>query len=285
MRQLRVLSLGAGVQSTTLALMVKAGELPPIDAAIFADTQEEGRETYRHLDWLEAECRGVFPIYRRTAGKLGDDLMHGKNSTGGRFVAIPAFQAEVEGRRVGIGQRQCTKEYKTEVVERCIRRDVLGLQPRQRIPREILVEQIIGLSYDEPSRVIRVRETFRERVKWATPAFPLFEMQMTRRHCVDWLARYGVPHEVPRSACVFCPYKTNEEWLRVKACTEDWARAVEIDRALRIPGNVVNRRMIRSMYLHRSCVPLENADLRSRDERAGQSVMSFDTECLGMCGN
>lgn len=36
--QLRVLSLGAGVQSTTLALMMAHGEVEVPDAAIFADT-------------------------------------------------------------------------------------------------------------------------------------------------------------------------------------------------------------------------------------------------------
>lgn len=284
--KLTILSLGAGVQSTVLALMVKRGDLPPINAAIFADPQEESGATYRHLDWLEKECKGVFPILRRTVGKLGDHLLKGRNSTGGRFAAIPAFQAEVEGTLLGIGQRQCTKEYKTEVVERCIRREVLGLRPRQRMPKDIQIEQWIGLSYDEPSRVIRVRETFATKVKWATPRFPLFEMQMERRHCIEWLQRYGVPHETPRSACVFCPYKTNAEWRRLKEEDPDgWARAIEIDTGLRREGAVVNRKMNRTLYLHRSCVPLDQADLREKDQRIGQSVMSFDTECLGMCGN
>jgi hypothetical protein len=35
---LRILSLGAGVQSSTLALMINKGEVPMVDAAIFADT-------------------------------------------------------------------------------------------------------------------------------------------------------------------------------------------------------------------------------------------------------
>lgn len=38
MPRLKVLSLGAGVQSTTVLLMSWAGELPPLDCAIFADT-------------------------------------------------------------------------------------------------------------------------------------------------------------------------------------------------------------------------------------------------------
>ena len=36
-RQMVVLSLGVGVQSTTMALMAATGELPPVDCAIFAD--------------------------------------------------------------------------------------------------------------------------------------------------------------------------------------------------------------------------------------------------------
>ena len=37
-----IISLGAGVQSTTMALMAACGELLPMpDAAVFADTQDE----------------------------------------------------------------------------------------------------------------------------------------------------------------------------------------------------------------------------------------------------
>jgi 3'-phosphoadenosine 5'-phosphosulfate sulfotransferase (PAPS reductase)/FAD synthetase len=51
MTQLRVLSLGAGVQSTTLALMAAHGEIEPPHCAIFADTGWEPRAVYDHLDW------------------------------------------------------------------------------------------------------------------------------------------------------------------------------------------------------------------------------------------
>ena len=49
---LRVLSLGAGVQSTTLALMVEKGEIPMVDCGIFADVGAEPKAVYEHLDWL-----------------------------------------------------------------------------------------------------------------------------------------------------------------------------------------------------------------------------------------
>ena len=49
---MRILSLGAGVQSSTLALMIERGDLPMVDAAIFADTKGEPKEVYDRLDWL-----------------------------------------------------------------------------------------------------------------------------------------------------------------------------------------------------------------------------------------
>jgi hypothetical protein len=51
--RLRVLSLGAGVQSTTMALMAAHGEVGPMpDCAIFSDTGWEPNAVYQHLAWL-----------------------------------------------------------------------------------------------------------------------------------------------------------------------------------------------------------------------------------------
>ena len=51
--KLRILSLGAGVQSSALALMIEKGQVPMVDAAIFADVKGEPKAVYTHLDWLE----------------------------------------------------------------------------------------------------------------------------------------------------------------------------------------------------------------------------------------
>jgi hypothetical protein len=82
---------------------------PPIklDAAIFADTGEEPEAVYRHLEWLQS-LNGP-PILVRSVGRLGDDLVNGRNSTGGRFASIPAFTTKDEGGTVGITRRQCSK--------------------------------------------------------------------------------------------------------------------------------------------------------------------------------
>ena len=47
-----MLNLGAGVQSTTVFLLSHEGRIPPIDHAIFADTQEEPAAVYQHLQWM-----------------------------------------------------------------------------------------------------------------------------------------------------------------------------------------------------------------------------------------
>lgn len=141
MRHWGILNLGAGVQSTTLYLMAHLMTLhgvEKVDFAIFADTGEEPEDVYKHLEWLRKG--GNIPIMVRTKGKLGDDLSSGVNSTGGRFASIPAFTAPNEGQRAtGMIRRQCSKEYKIEVIERAIRRDIIGLKPRQRIPRDVFI--------------------------------------------------------------------------------------------------------------------------------------------------
>lgn len=278
---MRVLNLGAGVQSTTLALMAKTGEIEIFDYAIFTDTQTEPKSVYRHLEWLIAEL--PFPVLVRSRGNLFDNLVNGVNSDGQRYCSIPAFTGE-PGQNMGITRRQCTSEYKIKVVEKTIRRELLKLEPWQRIPKTASVVQSFGLSYDEPGRVARVKAN--HATKGWKLEFPLFEMEMTRADCVKWLKDYGVPHETPRSACTFCPYRSNAEWKRLKETDpESFAQAVEADRAIRDKHSRCNQGMRDLMWLHRSCKPLEEIDFDANPrDLPGQAVFGFSSECEGMCG-
>ncbi len=274
-----ILNLGAGVQSTALYLMFLNGELDEqLDYAAFADTQEEPESVYGHLGWLRS--LGGPPILTASAGKLGDDLIHGKNSTGGRFASIPAFTSATPGVTGGMLRRQCTSDYKINVVEQVIRRQVVGLEYRQRMPKGVKVVQYFGLSHDEPRRAAKVKARFVGH-PWGEGRFPLFDDELTRTDCVDYLKKQTIPHEVPRSACVSCPFKSNFEWRHLRdSDPAGWARAVEVDEALRRPGTVANRSLEQSMYLHRSCLPLVEVDLGGRDVTGGVS----QGECEGMCG-
>jgi hypothetical protein len=275
----QILNLGAGVQSTALYLMFLDGEFDEtIDHAVFADTQEEPESVYTHLAWLRS--LGGPPILTDTAGRLGDDLIHGMNSTGQRFASIPAFTSAEPGRPGGMLRRQCTAEYKINVVERVIRRQVVGLEYRQRMPKGVKVAQYFGLSFDEPRRVSKVRSRFVGH-PWAEARFPIFDLEMTRGDCVSYLKGRSIPHDVPRSACVFCPFKSNFEWRHLRDFDPaGWARAVEVDEALRRPGTVANRSLVQDIYLHRSCLPLAVVDLGVKDNGGGVAL----SECEGMCG-
>jgi hypothetical protein len=88
--RLRILSLGAGVQSTTLALMAAHGGIGPMpDCAIFADTGWEPKAVYEHLAWLRSPNVLPFPVHIVSAGDLRADLIAG--ARGERWASIPAF--------------------------------------------------------------------------------------------------------------------------------------------------------------------------------------------------
>jgi hypothetical protein len=272
-----ILNLGAGVQSTVLYLMALDGELDGVtfDVAIFADTQEEPAGVYSHLDWLNQ--LGGPEILKVTAGKIGNDLLKGENSPGQRFASVPAFTRHPDGGPVGQVRRQCTSEYKIAPIEKAIRRQVLGLKPRKHVPKDVTITQYMGFSFDEPGRAARAKGRFQLR-GWQV-RFPLFELMMTRLDCQRYLED-RVPHAVPRSACVFCPYKSDREWRNLKENdAAGWARAVEVDDGLRRPGAIVNRNMVASLYIHRSTKPLADAYLAEN-----QGELDFMNECEGGCG-
>lgn len=280
---MRILNLGGGVQSTTLYLMAVRGEIAPIDCAIFADLGEEPKSVYAHMEWLKS--LGGPTIHVVSAGILGNDIIRGINSTGqpmvftksrNRFASIPAFTAQKEGEPIGKIRRQCTAEYKILPIERFIRRELLGLQKGQRIKTKLT--QLFGISLDEAGRATRIKANSPH---WSEPKFPLCDKMMTRADCVKWLESFGVPHQVPRSACVFCPYKSNNEWLLLRETDADgWNRAVQIDDALRVDGTICNRNLNERLYLHKSCRPLKEVHLT--DNERGQSAFNF--ECEGGCG-
>jgi hypothetical protein len=277
MKHVRVLNLGAGVQSSAIYVMMCRGEIEPADYAIFADTKDEPAAVYDNVQWLRT--LGGPLIHSVSAGSLGDNLIRGVNSTGQRFVAIPSFLSTG-----GIGRRQCTKEYKLMPIEFEIRR-MLGLAKGERIPKDVQITQVFGLSFDEPKRVARVRDQFRTRKNWDCE-FPLFDEFITRADCLSYLKNIYPNIRIPRSACVYCPYHSDDEWLRMK--TEDpdsWARAVEIDNAIRDKTSVCTRGMDAAQYLHRSCVPLELVELKPSTPDP-QKVMNWSQmDCEGMCGH
>jgi hypothetical protein len=246
---LTVISLGAGVQSTTMALMAAHGEIMPMpDCAIFADTGWEPKSVYDHLDWLDSVL--PFPIHRVSQGNLKEAV------TSGGFSSVPFFT------KTGLGARQCTYQFKLRPIHRKVR-ELLGGTPKGG------ATMLIGISYDE---MIRMKDS---RVKYMVNRFPLVELEMRRHQCLDWMARHGYPTP-PRSACLGCPFKRDSEWRALRdGPKEEWDDTVAADKALRKETRKVDQ------FMHRSLKPLDEVDL-STPEDHGQ--LNFLSECEGMCG-
>lgn len=264
---LRVLSLGAGVQSTTVAVMSARGDLPRVDCAIFADTGWESVAVYKHLDWLETIL--PFPVYRvrRKGDDLGQHAIAIATQPVTRTASPPWFTKDPNG----MLPKQCSKEFKIRVIQQKAR-DLLGLIPRQRGPKETAIHQWIGISTDEAHRMKPSELGFVEN-KW-----PLIDVGMSRRDCLRYLEERQYPRP-PKSSCIFCPYRGDEQWRVMRDdAPADWNRAVEFDRAIR-PGFFG---MDGEAFVHRQRVPLDQVDLSTWAER-GQSDM-FGEECEGVCG-
>lgn len=267
--RLRVLSLGAGVQSTTMALMAAQGEFESVpDAAIFADTQWEPAHVYRHLDWLEKQL--PFPVYRVTAGNLREHVAAERPK--GKFlkVDIPAYVKNPDGSAGGLINRSCTRDFKIRPIMKKVR-ELIGITGR-RSPTEPVVEQWIGISLDEVIRAKPAREA------WIQSRWPLIEKRMNRSDCLAWMARNGYP-KPEKSACIGCPFHSNAEWRALNEA--EFADAVEVDRRLRNRPPEAYRAK-GTLFLHRSNTPLDEIDLSTAEDR-GQGNL-FLNECEGMCG-
>lgn len=258
-----VISLGAGVQSSTMALMAACGEITPMpDFAVFADTQAEPKAVYEWLDWLEKQL--PYPIHRTTKGNLGENVLK-RRASGGPVAVLPAFTLSDSGKVGRVKMRSCTVDYKTRPLTKLVRQ----LCNIKRGQAEVTVSLWMGISLDEITRCKPHQE------KWAKTRWPLIEMRMRRNNCLDWVESKGYP-EPPRSACTFCPLHGPAEWRKLKENTpSEFHHAVDIERGLQ--GTTKS-----PIFLHRSCIPLDQVDFRS-DFDKGQLPLWQD-ECEGMCG-
>jgi hypothetical protein len=270
-----VMNLGAGVQSSTLALMAAKGLVTPMpDFAVFADTQAEPTNVYKWLDWLETQL--PFPVIRVTNGNLTEESLRvrlsGKSGANYLRRLIPVFGIMPNGNKTAAIGRKCTADFKVQPIIKHIR-EACGITRGQ---KELTVTQWIGISYDEMQRARLPSHA------WTQHRWPLIEMKMRREHCIKWMLDNGYP-EPPRSACYYCPFHSNQEWQRLK--TEDpehFAKAVEFDKTIRQAYKDHDQKMQMTIYLHNECKPLDEIQFEAPDD--GQQQWDFKSECEGMCG-
>jgi hypothetical protein len=261
-----VLNLGAGVQSSVLLLMACSGELEERgwtrpEVAVFADTQDEPADVMEWLPLLRMEAyRAGIPLVEGTAGDLRQDVMDAASGARKRASNPPVFVRDAKGGKQMI-PRGCTRDYKIRVIRGELRR--LGYGEKRP------VVSYLGLTTDEVQRMKP------SDVAWQTIDWPLIHMGMSRHDCELWLERHGYP-PAPKSACRMCPMRSNAGWRKMKEeRPEDFAKAVEVDRAIRtgLPG------LKGEAFLHDSLTPLELVDFRNAEDH-GQLQLCETSGCF-----
>ena len=226
---MKAISLGWGVQSFALAAMSALGELEKVDVAIHADTLFERQATYdfatKWTPWLEERGIRVVTVSRPkddTALRLGGP-------------SIPAFTL-MDG-RLGILRRSCTQRWKIRWIRKWLQANRNGET----------VETWIGITKDEVKRARPSDVKYIEH-RWPLLEWDIGNMGMSRDDVTHWLIDRGL--EVPpRSACIICPFQSDEEWQSLN--DEEFGRAVEIDHRIR------NMRPKGPIFLHGKRIPLD----------------------------
>lgn len=254
---MKVLSFGGGVQTVTIAAMSCLGDYEMPDVAIFADPQWESKATYAYMDWFEGWMRERgLNLIRATKGNLRMDSL----SEGKRIASLPLYTDPN-----GMLMRQCTNEYKIQVVYSEIRK-FIGLKFRERAKESC--DLWLGISIDEADRMKD------SRVKWINNCYPLIDLNMTRADCINYLNRNNIPIP-PKSACIGCPFHSDFYWLDLKRNSpQEFEDACQFDEAIRFHRVAIKNKV----YIHRSRKPLREVYLQE------DQMDLFGNECEGHCG-
>jgi len=246
---MKIISLGLGVQSTAMYLMSSLGYIDRADYAIFADPGAELPDTYRLWDYLNdwAKYNNGIPLIKKKKS-LYDDILKQQNSTGQRFASIPAFTESQ-----GMVRRQCTREYKIDVVVQEVRK-LHGLKKGQRMKP---TEMYLGISLDEIQRM-KMSQLYNIEYK-----YPLIEKRITRSECIKFLEDRSF-NNIKKSSCVFCPYHSNKNWKEIKQnYPGEWEKVKKVDNAIRDSSK---RGVKDKLFLHRTLVPIDEAYLQEDQE-------------------
>ena len=156
---MKILSCGAGMQSTALALMSCENKMKPnkhplvpvYDAIIFCDLGKEPPWVLSQVKFIQDACKKVgIPFYVLFTHLYQDYLdKFGKS----RVVAVPFWSVDENGKK-GKMMRNCTMDYKINPIQKFVRWNILGYKKGQHIKPEDMSahEMHIGFSMEEKQR-------------------------------------------------------------------------------------------------------------------------------------
>ena len=229
---MKILSCGAGMQSTALALMaaenIKKGIVHPLvpvyDAIVFCDLKCEPSWVYEQVDFIASVCGEYgIPFYTLESYLMEDQayrIQHGK------YIKMPLWT--MSGGKRGKLRRNCTIDYKILAVQHFVKHELLGYRKHQRLRQEDIGahEMHIGFSREESKRAGASGHPM------FVNKFPLIEMGLERKDNYKYvLEEWGMAMRA--SSCYVCPFHRNHffEYLR-KNYPGDYEMVCSFDRVL-----------------------------------------------------
>lgn len=211
---MKILSCGAGMQSTALALMSCENALafahvhgtvhplvPIYDAVIFCDLGMEPPWVMSQVHFIRRACESAGIHFKILESPLYADFM--KNFGERRTISIPWWTIKDDGHKSKM-HRNCTIDYKVEVISKYVRWELLGYRKGQRLrPADQKTHEMhMGFSFEERRRCKENPNPM------FVNHFPLVDLGWTHAESFAYIKGvWGL--ETKASACTFCPYHKN----------------------------------------------------------------------------
>jgi len=257
---MKILSCGAGMQSTALALMScankliaenRAGEfdieytdqVPIYDVVLFCDLGLEPSWVYGQVNFIKQACEWAGIPFYVLKSTLYEDYMNdfGKK----RVVSIPFWSVDQDGKK-GKMMRNCTLDYKITLMQNFVRWNLMGYAKGQRTkPEDIKAHEMhLGFSKEEERRCKENPH------KMFVNKFPLCEMNLVRADNYAYIKDiWGL--DTKASACCFCPFHTNYFFRYIKKNDqEEYKKTIEFDQMLE--DQQPNTKITSKLYISKS---------------------------------
>lgn len=272
-KHVQVISLGGGTQSIALVLLAMEGKVNNVipDFIIMADTGNEPDHVHWQVEKLNEYIKEKYGKEIHVVGEknIYDDVMRA-TETGERVASLPYHTIDGTGKEFadGIGKRQCTNDYKIQVVNKKVR-ELLGYKSREKVKE--IVHMWKGITTDE---IQRVKPIFSP--KYTVAEHPFVDvLDMDRSRCITTVERI-LGFTPKKSSCIICPFHDNTHWLEIKKeYPDEFEKACVFDEKIR---NGLKYK--HELYLHKSRKPLKEVDLQENQI----TLDEFINECEGFCG-
>ena len=227
---LKILSCGAGMQSTALALMSCENkvrnnshpQVPIYDLIVFCDMGWEPPWVYEQVNFIKGACEACGIPFKVLETNLYGDYIEKFGKA--RVPSIPFWSVDENGKKAKM-RRHCTIDKKIIAIQKYVRYEILGYKFKERCRKcdKGAHEMHIGISSEEDHRIFESMNPMFE------TKFPLVEMGLTRadnyKYCLEV---WGL--ETKASACGYCPFHRNYFFMYLKEnCPDCYNAVTELD--------------------------------------------------------